>query len=229
MVGQHSWCPYKIKLWLNKVPPSDKISVAMTRGKYLHDVFENFYAGVNWEMVDDADGEMQQYFEEICEPLTDPDLTDGKQDIKNFCKWNVDRTGQGLDEFFPQMIEQKIYLPDEDIVGVIDRVDINDGKLRVIDYKSGLGNPGDMGKYRFELSMYAHLIEQAHDIEVDEWGIYFSAHNKLLVEPVDEKYWDRWAVKKISKLRHAIETDDLPRTERTFACDRCEYFSHCWR
>jgi len=231
MVGSYSWCPFKVKLHRNKVSPTDPVSFAMMRGKHLHDIFENFYYEVD---KDEADKHIQEqdlfyYFQDICTRICPPDLKNGQKDIENFCKWNVDLYTKEPLNFFPMFIEQKIYLPFEDIVGVIDRVDVHDGKVRIIDYKSGYGGAKDIKYFRFELSMYVHLIQEHFGVVADEWGIYYCGDNTLLIEDVNHAYYERYAKNKINKLKYAIDHDEFPRTEWTSRCDRCEFFSYCWR
>lgn len=234
LVGTFNFCPYKAKLWLNKVPPTDPKPHAMQRGSLIHDVFERFYKKLETTKIREAcqtggKRSVKEYFTSVVGDVQPASLDDASHDLKLFIDWNVKRWQKNADEFMPLHVEEKIYLEDEDIVGVIDRVDVEDGKLRIIDYKSGYLGTKDISKFRFELSLYAHIFERRYNKVPDIWGIYFSGEGKLIQEPVNPQYWNRWGVKKINKLRHAIETDNFPRTEWVSGCQNCEYFTHCWR
>lgn len=233
MLGTYDVCPYKVKLWLTKVLPTNPVATQMERGKKIHDVFDKFYDVLDITNIQEnaTIDDVTKYFITVLKDLCkEQELQGVTADINNFATFNAQRFLEDKENFKPIVKELKIYDEKCDIVGVVDRIDKQNGKIRIIDYKSGYaGFTKSLTKFRLELSIYKYLIENELHIKIDEWGIYFSGDGTLLIEPVDDNYFILSATEKIEALKNAINTDTLPQTTNVVFCNSCEYFDHCWR
>jgi CRISPR/Cas system-associated exonuclease Cas4 (RecB family) len=235
MLGAYDWCPYKVKLWLTKVSPTNPVASQMVRGGKIHNIFDKFYDEIDISDVENigSEREVKQNFYAACKRLsgmTEEEFKDISTDINHFCNFNTKAFLERRQEFMPLKREIKLYSEADDVVGVIDRVDVHDGKIRVIDYKSGYSKgEKTLTNFRMELSIYHYLLKKELNIDADEWGIYFSGDGTLLTEPVKHEHFCSHAQPKIEELKEAIKMDNLPQTTLIQRCNNCEYFDHCWR
>lgn len=189
----------------------------MTRGIRIHKDIEDFYNHVSI-----VDGELVEY-------------TGGIPELDKFVKFEQDRIKSCVDKdgnfdlkyFNP--VEQEARVSDEKLHlrGFIDAVYINpeDGKLIVIDWKTGKYRPDAYSSYRFELAMYKELYEKKTGKEVGYWGIYFVDAGKLFfekVKPVSIKAM----YKNVEKAREGMEGDNFPCKEGIL-CNWCDYKDKC--
>lgn len=184
-IGVWEKCPYLYKLlYLDEVLEESPKNEAMKRGIRIHEVFSILSSS---ECMD------EKVFVKTAKAMLDAE--ENKEAIINLLKFNR-RWG------FPVFCEEKIEDEEYNIVGVIDRVSVKDGKLVLWDYKSGQSHP--ISKYRFELALYTYLFEKKFGRKVDFWGIYFLDKDKEVVEPVDRGEITK-ALDKVLGVREEIE------------------------
>ena len=199
-------CPYK---W--KKSHIDNVEVipspAMLRGTKIHNKIENYYKN----------------------PTPDNDL-------KNLIEFDKRRANdmrkQGIepDKFIkPLFQELKLSSDKLNLKGILDAVFINpeDGKLIVIDWKTGKYNKDNLNDYRLELAIYKLLLEDSEfvDKEVGYWGIYFIDADKLFFEPVSQKC-ENEVLNTIMEVRRGIEMESF-HPKRNMWCKYCQFKGVC--
>ena len=152
---------------------------------------------------------------------------DQVMDIVNFFNWQKKRK-------LPLYVEGRFFEEELNYSGVVDRVEIDEnGKLIMIDYKTGKGQWYPSGKlkwpkYRFELAMYTYLFEKNHNQQIDRWGIYFTTKDKYVDEPVSREEI-RKAVQRVidnrKRIYEATKNKNWPK-KPTLLCDYCELFQN---
>ena len=221
-IGLFKECPWK---WKRKYIDFAQLksSPQQERGSRLHKEVENFYKNIDIEIKDGK-------------PIIKPkkDLSE----IKNFVEFESKRIERCIkngkfDEslFKPLYQELSLANPKIGLKGVIDAVFLNeDGKLIVIDWKSGKYNPYGFWRYRFELALYKELFEKSVDCKykVGYWGIYFIDANKLIFEEINQdeikKMWEE-----VNKVRERITYSMKNNSyyKRRNNCKWCEFREEC--
>lgn len=141
--------------------------------------------------------------------------------------------------------------------GKIDRMDIKDGKLRIIDYKTG-GEPvkptsaeelfiprKDRGSYIFQIFLYSSILQRKNpDITLEPLLLYinkaasknyspsiFIGHSRPKREIKDYKPFEPEFMKSLSDLLSDLFDKEIPfrQTEITSLCEYCAYNSICRR
>lgn len=136
----------------------------LKKGIEVHDLLEQFYLSEG----NTAD----EKFESL---KKNPKFAEYQGIMLNFLMWNRDIEREQGTLIIPEEAETKYFCKELNFSGIVDRVD-QDGKyVAVIDYKTGKVRP--MDGYRYELAMYAYLIEQLTPLKVDFWGILWVEHN----------------------------------------------------
>lgn len=150
-----------------------------------------------------------------------------------------------LAKFFKKMLidkNLKIFMAEEylfsekyDFNGFADIVfEKDDGKLIVIDYKTGKSS--NVKKYKLELCYYKMLIEEMFpDKEVEYAAIYFTKDGDLsCMKFTDSEKGDAFCTKKdyglainyIGTVRLQIEEGYFP-ANKQYLCNYCSYFKLC--
>ena len=172
-------CPYKWKKqYIDKV--KSKPSPAMVRGIRIHSSIEKFYKHTeikdNVITVNDTSIKVPKKFLEFEERRIES------------CR----KQGKVVDKYFKPLF-QELKVSDEELGlrGFIDAVYINpkDDELILIDYKSGKFRPENYDDYRFELCVYAELLNNSGktDEKVKYIGILFVDADKLFFEELKQE------------------------------------------
>ena len=211
-INNYESCPQKWKLdKIDKIPQPP--SPILERGKEVHAVLEHFYEGA--ETVTEAVHNM----------LDNPLARKHNKEIKNFIEFNKRLSSDGETLLHPVMIEE--YLKDKElnISGFVDAVYVNErDETLVLDYKTGKLRP--LSHHRFELALYARMVELNKGVVPTHWGIYFVDHDVLKTERVkeDEVYK---AMAKVHEVRSKINAKEFPRRPK-YPCTWCPYYkTHC--
>lgn len=187
----------------------------MEYGTRMHEFFDDFYTQVQKKGFNTT-------IEEIKKEIYEPDKLNFISLNQGIYKALTDKT-----KIIPAMREEKIFDKKNNLVGIIDAVFEENGKCVVIDYKTGKYNPTHLASYRMELSIYHHLVKQKRpDLQITHWGIYFSKVHKLWKEPVDEKYFGRYILPKLEKIRASVRKGNLP-PKMGPLCSWCSFRNKC--
>jgi RecB family exonuclease len=182
---------------------------ALQKGIEVHDAVNRFY---------DFEGEST---DEIYQRVKDePWFKKHEAILLNFIQLNRNfekKTGKIV-----RPVYREIKHHDEgiDFTGVLDRVDFDGEDYAVFDYKTGKTHPID--EYRYELAMYAYLLEKKHRVKAKYWGIIFLEHNKIVMEPANaERIKD--ALAHTMEINEQIKASDFPKNPNRL-CPWCSLF-----
>jgi putative RecB family exonuclease len=118
---------------------------------------------------------------------------------------------------------------DLSIEGKIDRVDdLGNGKIRIVDYKTGEHLPSDKDVARdLQLSIYALAANKLWDIKPEniELALYYFAGDKLFLSTRTQEQLDQ-AVQEILTVRDQILVSDFMCSKAHF-CQKCDYSFLC--
>lgn len=201
-------CPFKWhKIYIEGI--KSEPSPAQERGIRIHSKIEKFYHNLL------------------------PDL-----ELKQFINFELKRLKaikkeNKLKYFKP--IFQELRMKNEKIglKGTCDAVYINpeDDELIVIDYKSGKFRPKEYEHYRFELALYAELLNHSGKVneKVKYIGILFADQEKLFFEELTQETIDKM-YKIVNKAREDMEKyikeNNFPATKNTW-CFNCQFKKEC--
>ena len=105
-----------------------------------------------------------------------------KQDADNFVQFSRDLLFSGNDPL-PLHTELKLFNEPLNISGVIDRVDQEDDKTLILDYKTGKVHP--IYEFYFQLATYVFMYEEQYNVPVTHWGIFFTNSGSWEIEAID--------------------------------------------
>ena len=206
-------CPYayylqKIKRLVPKVVPK-----ALIKGSKVHDLMDTFY---------DIKGEtVREKAKVLC---AKKDAQEYHAPIKNFIKFNEKLEKQKY-EINPILRESKLIDYKNNIIGIIDCVHKTKDKLILLDYKTGKKH--SLKKYRFELALYAHLLEVTKNITVTHWGILFVDHSPIpVIEPISRVEMLE-ALDKVENVRANILAENFERKPSRL-CAWCTCYQNNW-
>ena len=178
-------CPHRYKLM--QIDKAIKVTQneAMQRGGEIHDLAEELHKNPSEDYQAKIDRIKQhKYYDKH------------NIAVKRLVAFDLKR---GI----PKIIntEEKIYDDDLNITGIYDRVDTENNKLILWDYKTGKAHP--INKFRFELALYTYLYEKTHKQKIDFWGIYFIDQNIQELEPRKETEIIK-TIEKVNRTRQEI-------------------------
>jgi putative RecB family exonuclease len=195
-----------------------KPSEAMFRGIRIHKEIEDFYNNITIDI-----------------PNKKIKMLNKNTDLKEFLKFENKRLQSCFDKdgnliskyFYPFHQEAKVNNKELALRGFIDAVYINpeDGKLIIIDWKTGKFRPDSYSSYRFELAMYKELYEKQYGGEVGYWGIFFVDAGKLFFEKV-KPISIKAMYKSIERARIGMESGEYP-CKPSVLCQYCDYRNIC--
>jgi len=199
-------CPYKWKkIYVDGI--RSKPSLAQQRGIRIHSKIEKFYKNML------PDEELAKFINFELRRLRD--MVKEKKFDKKY--------------FFPIFQELKLSNEKIGLKGTMDAVYINpkDDGLICIDYKSGRYYPNKFDDYRFELAVYAELLNHSGKIneKVKYWGILFVDQDKLFFEKIEQKYIDKM-YEIVDDCRLKMEHGEQNPKKNTW-CWNCQFKREC--
>jgi len=218
-------CPYKFKLkYIYKyIEPRTKFSFLADKGNKIHKEIEHFYTnGVKIEekeikkiIRDEKTGE--QKIEIIKKPqiTINKERYKGKKNMNNFIKLkeSILSKSHNKKHFFPISQEVDYYNHQLKIHGIIDAVyyHYEDDGVIIVDWKTGKVKNKD--KCREEMAFYALCWNgdprSKKYGKVKYWAMYFTQHDHLFFEKVDERYLKK-IIKEIDIVQKLINIDCFP-------------------
>jgi len=160
-------------------PPSE----AMKRGTAIHKALEDFYS--NPEILSHIKEHKPGLKLRLSQTL---ESIHGREPwIDFFADFNaqlLEKTGSCV----PAIIEGRFKIKELGISGIVDRVDECEEGWVIIDYKSG-GEKSKLSEENvLELTLYAMAIEYKYGGTAAFIGIYYTDHNKLVVERLTDEH-----------------------------------------
>ncbi|HRN70090.1 MAG TPA: ATP-dependent DNA helicase [Candidatus Woesebacteria bacterium] len=225
-------CPMKYKFqYILKIPTAP--GSAASFGSTIHNVLQQFYKGY---LEDKSFG--LSHMHNLVETLWDPagyssqiQAKQYKQEAKDmleqyyktFHKPEVDILG--LEQFFKIKIDEEVYL-----TGKIDRVDnLANGKIEIIDYKTGKMPDEKELKKSLQLSIYAMAATDKglYKKEIDKVDLTFYYLQGTQKVTMNRTLDDVSAVKtKIEEITNKIKSGEFPAKVGPW-CDYCDFKPIC--
>lgn len=221
-INQYFNCKYSFYLSYIRKEPIDITPIQLVEGNEKHKIFEtviedakklsatlNISKSVAIERAISNNENFSKY----------------KQDCDNFVQLSQDIEKRGGNPF-PEHREIKLYDSELNIAGVIDRVDIEENNILIVDYKTGKEHP--IEDYYFQLAVYTYMYEKKFNVKVTHWGIFFSNTGSLLKEEVKREEI-AIAIEKINNSRllidESIKNKDFPKRPSPL-CKWCIFFQN---
>lgn len=205
-------CPFKYKLTYIDLIPTEKTE-PLQKGEDLHKIFEEVIKKKPTTLLE-------------LRKLLDTHRLSGKykDQIENFYEFNEKISQEGKVKI-PEFVELELFDKEENIIGIVDRVDKTKQNLIILDYKTGKEHP--IGDHYFQLGVYVYLFEKLHKSVATHWGIFYSATGKLMIEKVDRKVVKE-SIEKLRRMGVEIKTSkDYPKCPSAL-CGWCPFYQkHC--
>ena len=209
---------YQKVLYLDEQEEVEEIIGADTLGKVVHRTLEVLYTPfIGKVLSEDALGSMAKDVEKVLVESFEEEYENGRLDtgknvlifavakrfVNNFLQKEQEQLKQlkelkilGLEELLEATVMSELFDFPIHLKGIADRIDLADGELRIIDYKTGFVNQKDLNvndmeelthslerNKAFQLLMYAWMYTQKYpDIALVKSGIiaFRSLHNWLM-------------------------------------------------
>lgn len=228
-------CPLKFRYTvIDKLP--EPPSTAATKGSLVHRALELLY----WMPKDQRDNAAAHACLATAREEFEPRVYELGLDEKEMNKFH-DEASVLVDKYFeledPRRIEPvgiellvQMKVGPTTLRGIIDRLDYVDGKLRVVDYKTGRApsvnwEQGKLGGVHF----YAFMCEQIIGVRPDEVSLLYLADPIEIISRSSEQS-TRGLSRKVSAIWNAIERacekEDF-RPKRSRLCNWCSFKDRC--
>lgn len=226
-------CPMLYKfLYVLKMPQTFKSSAAQ-RGIDVHQFCCDYYDHVHIDgttlSIDKA------WLDEQLMVATDeakPYITNFLDFDKERWKLCVEKFPENPEKYFrPVMKERKILNLGLEMVGIVDRVDLNfDGKsYTVVDYKTEVysNKSWKLTEHRREMAFYKILLENSGELEypITHFCIYYPHSNHVWCEPFNSRTINALK-KKLEEVRQKISSESFKCNVSIF-CRYCDMSSIC--
>ena len=110
------------------------------------------------------------------------------EELKPYINNYLEKYSEEYDQIY---MEKSFYLKIKDsfITGVIDRINIKNGKAEIIDFKTNrLVNKNELIRiYTPQLQLYAYVVKEIMEINLDSAGIFFLENGEFAKVPIDER------------------------------------------
>lgn len=214
-------CPYKWKrIYIDK--ERSKPSPPQMRGIKIHSKIENHYKNIKLKPTGVTIPEI------IKNEDTDLKFLD-EFDQERISSCTNDKGEFDIQYFKPLFQELKMANEEIGLKGIVDAVYINpkDGKLIVLDWKTGKYYPNKFDDYRFELSVYAELLKHSEltDEDIKYIGIFFVDQNKLFFEELKQTDIKKM-YETVEKARQGMASGDYQPKKNTW-CWFCQFKYEC--
>ena len=230
-VNSYMQCPRLFRFtYIDKLErPEPKEDSPLKIGTDVHTIFETLFKENDFEDLKDLTG---QELEAIM--LEYPNADKYTDHIHNFSKFIRRKIREGY-----KVKEVELYARNEvfGIHGYIDLILERDGKLTVIDYKTGK-KAKPITDYELELCYYALLVQEHYNMDVEFVGIYFSKVNQtrfasFIDEPDNKGAWISQedveaAFKYLFTVHKKVEAGEFP-FKKNFFCKTCDFKDECDR
>ena len=241
-------CPLQFKFGhMIRIPTRG--AAALSFGKSIHATLETFYTRMKqlgqshqasmFDVPSKQCGDMVvPSLQELCEIYEREFIGDWYESTQQKAEYK-ERGKVILKEFYeghagkwhvPTLIEQFVHftIGNYAIRGAIDRVDHVDGKIVIIDYKTGKPKTDDRlsSDDKLQLIIYAIGLEHVTGMRADTCEFwYMEDGSKVAFVPTAEDITS--AKQEVERLITEIHASDFAATPSKFVCDHCDYRSIC--
>lgn len=254
-ISVYKQCPRKyFYSYVLQLPSADNIH--LVRGNIAHSALEHFFQ-ININHIDEhnyekhlktamqellifhwknekerldklklSEDKIKYYFEDTLHMLT--------AWVDLFCK-KIKASKKSFKEAFAYLTpiaEQHFVSQRYGIQGYIDAIEIQDGKTRIMDYKTSTKNELT-DEYILQLSIYVLLYHEKYNKFPDEVGLYLLQHGEKTIK-ADEKLLAlaRKECVQMHKNTQSDEIDDYPKQESPlckWSTGQCDFYNICFK
>ena len=254
-INTYKQCPRKyFYQYILELPTGDNIH--QIKGNVVHSALEHFFQ-ININHIDETNYEKQlkvamqelliyhwkakkERFDKL--NITQEKITEYFEDTLHmviawvglFCK-KIKATKKGFKqafEFLTPIMEQHFTSKEYGVQGYIDAIEIQDGKTRVMDYKTS-SRDEITTEYLLQLSIYVLLYHEKYKKFPDEVGLYLLRHGEKTIK-ADEKLLE-FAKKEcefIHKNTQSEEIEDYPLKPGPlckWSTGQCDFYNICFK
>lgn len=254
-INTYKQCPRKyFYQYILELPTADNIHQA--RGNIVHSVLEHFFQ-ININHIDEKNYEKQlkiamqellvHHWKAENERLNKLDIPKEKiteffEDTLHmliswtdlFCKKikSAKKPFKEAFEYLTPIMEQHFVSDKRGIQGYIDAIEIQNGKTRIMDYKTSSGNE-ITSEYLLQLAIYSLLYYEKYSKLPDEAGLYLLRHGEKIVS-VNEKLLDlaKKECVEIHKNTQSEEIEDYPISQGPlckWTSGQCDFYNICFK
>ena len=221
-INAYLQCPRKFRyVYVNKIETEE--NEHFKKGKDIHNIAEDF---INIWKKDNSIDFLETLYE--LESKYEDDYKDHCQNLAEFFKEKL--TCEGYEVF---STEEYIISEKYNFSGKSDLVLEKDGKLTVIDYKTGKSS--SVRDYVTELCYYKMLVEDKYSKTVEYAAIFFTkdeGYSELMFTDAEysavncsiTEYNNK--IELIEEVREKIEAGEFP-PKRQYLCKSCDFKDHC--
>ncbi|MGM5480548.1 MAG: RecB family exonuclease [Nanobdellota archaeon] len=256
-INMYLQCPRKY-FFRYKLRMPTKPSIHLVRGSVAHLALEKFYSIVPevvgdeykknlktilLQLLDKCWGESKEEFDEldISKDQIEEFYIQTRMMMENHLELIFNRLdakikkGKTFPEAFSEItpdVEAEYISWDHYVKGFIDIVENDEGKVRLMDYKTSKKNILN-DQYRLQLAIYAMLYKEKHNKLPDEVGIYFlkfkGADEEIALKADEELY--QHAVFHIEQIHLSTSSDNIGEypQQKSPLCNWCDYYDYCFK
>ena len=159
-------------------PDEEKYLDGIEKGNIVHEFCERYVPGTDIKRL------IEKISRSYGIPYTDELYEEVKVYIDNYIKLY-------RDDYERVYVERPFYMKIKDyyITGIIDRINIHNGKAEILDYKTNrIDNLGYLiYKYTPQLQLYAYVVKEIMNIEIESARIVFLENGENVSIPIDDK------------------------------------------
>lgn len=254
-IGTYKQCPRKyFYSYVLQLPSADNIH--QVRGNIAHSALEHFFQ-ININHIDEKnyEGQLKKAMQELLifhwknekERLDKLKLSEDKTKyffedtlqmltawVDLFCK-KIKASKKSFKEAFAYLtpiVEQHFVSQRYGVQGYIDAIEIQDGKTRIMDYKTSSKNELT-DEYILQLSIYVLLYHEKYGKFPDEVGLYLLQHGEKTIK-ADERLLAlaRKECVAMHKNTQSDEIDDYPKKESQlckWSTGQCDFYNICFK
>ncbi len=256
-INTYKQCPRKYYYsYIQNLPTKENIHTI--RGKLTHTVLEKFF-GLDIRHIDEKKykEEMVFYLKNLFNAMwtkekpkmtdigfTEDEITSYKNEtafmLSNwissfFTKLDKEILNMPLNQAFnkikPAEMEKEYIDEEESVRGFIDFVQIEDGLITLMDYKTSKAKDELTPEYKLQLAIYALLYEKHHKKRPHKVGIWFLKDKEVIVD-VDEHLLNH-ALEEIKNMHTNTITNDIENYPRNrcplckWSTGQCDFYDYC--
>lgn len=231
-------------------------SIHLVRGSVAHTVLEHFFSLMPDLMGEDYKTELQKFIlallEKSWKKANFSNLGMPHEEIEHYYKetqmmilnWLNQFTNklsslisQGLSfssafEKLKPQTEIKYMNTEFNVMGYIDAIEEDNGKIRLMDYKtSKTAYMSDA--YKLQLGIYALMYQKKHGKSPDQVGIYFLKHDEMVIDVDDDLILDaKFQIEQIhQETGEKNSLEEYPKKESPlckWASGQCDFYEYCF-
>ncbi len=253
-INTYKQCPRKyFYQYVLQLPTSTNIH--QVRGNIAHSALENFFqTDVNHIHEENYSQELKKAMQELLikswraekERLDKLGLSEDKTKfyfeetlhmliawVDLFCKKikNTDKSFKEAFAYLTPIAEQHFISQKHGVQGYIDAIEIQDGKVRIMDYKTSSKNELT-DDYILQLAIYVLLYEEKYGKFPDEVGLYLLKHGEKVIK-VDESLMKKAVLEceLIHTNTQSTDMEDYPKNITPlckYSSGQCDFYDICF-